>query len=136
MNKWNKRFMAIAKEVSTWSKDPNNQVGAVLVSPRRHILSTGYNGLPAGIDRVPESRKEKLFKTIHAEVNCLLHAPGEYGSTMYVTRFPCAQCAAIITQAGVIKVVCPVPETISTWADSMNAAQDLFTQSHVEITYA
>ena len=136
MNKWDTRFMAIAKEVSSWSKDPNNQVGAVLVTPRRHIISTGYNGLPAGIDRVPANRKEKLFKTIHAEINCLLHASsGPAGNTMYITRHPCAQCAATMIQAGIAWVVCPQPELKSTWSDSMITAVDLFAERCVEVTY-
>jgi dCMP deaminase len=76
MNKWDERFVRIAQEVASWSKDPGTKVGAVLVNDKR-ILATGYNGFPSGISDSLErymEREVKLAYTVHAEVNALLNA--------------------------------------------------------------
>jgi len=136
MSKWNKRMLNIAQEVASWSKDPDHKVGAVLASIDNRILSTGYNGLPAGMERLPIDKQEKLFKTIHAEVNCLIQAQGVPScTTMYITRYPCAQCAALIIQTKVARVVCPIREVKSTWSESMIAAEELFKQSFIRVDF-
>ena len=137
LNKWDKRFIEMAKLVSTWSKDPDNKVGAVLTSSDNRVLSTGFNGLPKRIDTVAKTKHEKLAMTVHAEVNCLIRAqpwPGE--KTLYVSRFPCSQCAALIIQAEVTRVVCPKPEVMSTWRFSMAVAEKLFKAAGTKIIFA
>lgn len=132
--KWDKRFTKMAKLVSSWSKDPDNKVGAVLVSEDNRILSTGFNGLPKGIDDF--SSKDKLAMTVHAEVNCLIRAqpwPGK--RTLYISRYPCSQCAALIVQAEVTRVVCPQPEKSSSWHNSMQVADALLASALVHVTY-
>lgn len=132
LDKWQRRMLQVAELVSSWSKDPENKVGAVLTTFDNHIISTGFNGYPAGLNHTDASVKEKLFKTIHAEVNCILHAPSiPFGTVMYITRHPCAQCAAIIVQAQVTRVVCPKPEYDSSWSESMQVASDLMFDAHV-----
>lgn len=71
---WQQRFLKIAFEVATWSKD-GTQVGAVLVNRQRRILATGYNGLPAGMDDSKISDREwKIARVVHAEMNALANA--------------------------------------------------------------
>jgi len=117
LDKWDTRFLRVAREVADWSKDPGTRVGSVLVKDRR-IIATGYNGFPAGIsdsfDRYAD-REVKLSLTVHSEVNALLNA-AKNGSqtkdtTLYVTFPPCVNCATCIVQAGIIEVVSPHIET-------------------------
>ena len=113
LNKWDDRFITIAHNVATWSKDPGTKVGAVLVIDRR-IIATGYNGFPHQIsdslDRY-ENRELKLAYTVHAEVNSILNAAKNGartdGSTLYVTFPPCVSCSTSVIQAGITHVVCP-----------------------------
>ena len=132
VTKWDKRFMEVAVLVSSWSKDPDNQVGAVLTTPDNRIISTGFNGLPKNIEAyTPNS---KLAKTIHAEVNCIIQASSlPVGCTIYVTRFPCSQCAALIVQTGISRVVCHDMEPGSTWYPSMIVATELLSEANIVI---
>jgi len=138
-DKWDERFIRIAHEVATWSKDPGTRVGAVLVSEKR-ILATGYNGFPSGIEDNLErylSREVKLAYTVHAEVNALLNAARNgaktEGSTLYTTFHPCVNCAASVIQGGIAKVVCPTVESApERWHDSFNRARDLLREAGVE----
>ena len=113
IDKWDKRFLRIALEVSEWSKDPGTRVGAVLVLDRR-IIATGYNGFPKGIADTSvryDDRDTKLMLTVHAELNALLNAAKSgamtKGSTLYVTFPPCVNCCTAALQSGVERVVCP-----------------------------
>lgn len=112
---WDEYFMGVAYLSSMRSKDPNTQVGACIVSPKNKILSMGYNGLPIGCsdDEFPWNRVEKdpvlnkYFYTTHSELNAILNYRGGSleGSKMYVTLFPCNECAKAIIQAGITKIV-------------------------------
>ena len=76
-SKWNERYMAMAKEVAQWSKDPNTKVGAVAVGEKGQILSQGYNGFPRGIIDTPRrlnDRETKLSLVVHAEMNAIFNA--------------------------------------------------------------
>lgn len=123
-DKWHLRFLRLAREVSTWSKDPSTKVGCVIVSPDRRVVSLGFNGLPAGIrdsaDRLAD-REVKLALTLHAEENALLFAKGSVaGCAAYVTRHPCSQCAAKLIQSGVCEVCYLYDEDFEIrWADSL-----------------
>ncbi|MCO5554386.1 hypothetical protein L7F22_007916 [Adiantum nelumboides] len=114
---WDDYFMAIAFLSAHRSKDPNRQVGACLVSQDRVILGIGYNGFPRGCsdDELPWAKmavnddplQTKYPYVCHAEVNAILnknHASA-CGQRLYVTMFPCNECAKIIIQAGVAEVV-------------------------------
>ncbi|KAK9748318.1 hypothetical protein RND81_02G049900 [Saponaria officinalis] len=114
---WDDYFMAIAFLSAQRSKDPNRQVGACLVSQNGVILGIGYNGFPRGCsdDKLPWAKKSKSGDPLetkypyvcHAEVNAILntnHASAA-GQKLYVTMFPCNECAKIIIQSGVAEVI-------------------------------
>jgi dCMP deaminase len=138
---WDRFHMDVARRVALLSKDPDRQVGAVLVSPERHIISTGYNGFPADVDDTIARLYDKEFKlanTVHAEVNCMLHGPSEFvdGSTLYVTRFPCCECAKRIEDYGISRVVAPRPELGHLrWGESWIRAYTVLDRANVKITY-
>lgn len=105
---WNEYFMGIALLAAQRSKDPNTQVGACIVSKDNIIISTGYNGMPKGCsdDEYPWNRDgadNKYPYVVHAELNAILNAHGRNleGSKLYVTLFPCNECAKAIIQSGV-----------------------------------
>ena len=111
---WDEYFMGVAKLSALRSKDPNTQVGACIVSSDNKILSMGYNGLPRGCsdDEFPWCREgdpldNKYFYTTHSELNAILNYRGGTldGAKMYVTLFPCNECAKAIIQAGIKTVV-------------------------------
>lgn len=135
-----RRNLEIAKQVSTYSKDPSTKVGAVIVDSLNRIVSTGYNGFPRGIADTPErlnNREEKLRLIIHAEHNAILHSPLRdlTGCTLYTYPFlPCAKCALIIIQSGIKQVVTIIPtaEQQFRWSSSFDETMDLFHEAKVE----
>lgn len=117
---WEEFFMGSAILVSARSKDPNNQVGACLVNNDKKVLSLGYNGLTRNMDDDTFDWKStgeqtgiieniKDYYVVHAERNAILNFRGNMkeleGSTLYVTWFPCNECAKEIIQVGIKKVV-------------------------------
>lgn len=114
---WDESFMLHAVVASGRSKDPNSQVGACIVGANNRILSLGYNGAPNSWndEKFPWDRNHedpKLNKypyVIHAEMNAILNYKGDNkdleGATVYVTLFPCHECAKCLAQAGIKKVV-------------------------------
>ena len=109
---WDEYFRGVAMLSGMRSKDPNTQVGACIVSNEHKILSMGYNGFPAGCsdDEFPwdrEGEDNKYFYTTHSELNAILNYRGGSleGATIYVTLFPCNECAKAIIQSGIREVV-------------------------------
>lgn len=105
---WDCRFIELAAQIATWSKDPSTKVGAVLTDHHRRVLGTGYNGFPRG---VPDNthwysdKEEKYPRVVHAEMNALLGNKTE-GATLYTYPLPpCPDCAKHIIQADVSRVV-------------------------------
>ena len=106
---WNEYFMSIADLSSKRSKDPKTKVGACIVDPiEKHIISIGYNGLPRGMidsKEIWESDEKHAF-VVHAEANAILNTNADlHGKTVYVTMFPCNECAKLLAQKGVKKIV-------------------------------
>ena len=140
-DKWDHRFIRIAFEVASWSKDPGTKVGAVLVSDRR-IVATGYNGFPTQISDSLErynDREVKLSLTVHAEVNAILNAAKNGAttdsSTLYVTFPPCVSCATAVIQAGITRVICPdLSSAPQRWIDSFTKGQDLLKEAGLLVT--
>lgn len=111
---WDEYFMGVAKLASLRSKDPNSQVGACIVNPENKILSMGYNGFPIGCsdDEFPWAREGDTLNTkyayvTHSELNAILNYRGGSleGCKIYVTLFPCNECAKAIIQAGIKTVI-------------------------------
>ncbi len=109
---WDEYFMGVALLAAKRSKDPNTQVGACVVDSNNIILSTGYNGFPTGCsdDEYPWEREGSDTKypyVVHAELNTILNANGRNlrGSRIYVSLFPCNECAKAIIQSGIKEVV-------------------------------
>lgn len=139
LRKWDQRFINVAKEVASWSKDPSTKVGAVLVSPCRKKVSWGYNGLPSSIADTDERLLNKELKnklTVHAELNCILNATDTIGWTLYVTKPPCIKCAAAIIQANIEVVVCPELDPNSSWFLDQKEAQKILIESRTVIVVA
>ena len=121
MNKWRKRFMEMTELVATWSSCVRRQVGAIIVRDKR-IMTTGYNGAPAGVKTCVEkgeclrvklgipsgTHAETCFAT-HAEQNAIIQAAREgislKGCTLYCTHQPCTVCIKMIINAGIKEVV-------------------------------
>jgi len=111
---WDEYFMGISKLSGMRSKDPNTQVGACIVSSDNKILSMGYNGFPMGCsdDEFPWEREGDLLDTkyafvTHSELNAILNYRGGSlaGAKLYVSLFPCNECAKAIIQAGIKTIV-------------------------------
>lgn len=134
--KWDKRYLELAKLVSSWSKDPSTKVGAVIVDPNNKIISVGFNGLPQYVPDDPEilnDRDRKYQHIIHAEMNAILTAQRDLtGYTIYTYPFaPCPQCASAIIQTGIIRVVSVRCED-SRWVDRLEQAKSFFDMADVE----
>lgn len=111
---WQEYFMGVARLSAQRSKDPNTQVGACIVNPDMRIVGIGYNGMPTGCcdDSLPWERQGSFLETkyayiCHAEMNAIMNKNSSdlKNCTMYVDFFPCNECAKLIIQAGIIRVV-------------------------------
>lgn len=111
---WDEYFMGVAILSGMRSKDPHTQVGACIVSPDNKILSMGYNGFPKGCSddvfpwkREGEPLDNKYFYTTHSELNAILNYRGGSleGTKLYVSLFPCNECAKAIIQAGIREII-------------------------------
>lgn len=139
--KWHRRFLDIAQVVASWSKDPNKQVGAVIVRQDRTVASFGYNGFPRGVNDDPvilADREEKNARIVHAEVNAVLNARERLdGHTLYVwppgSGPTCDRCAGVVIQSGINRVVYEHTDVKSNWAQAHERAIDMYTQAGVVI---
>ena len=111
---WDEYFMGVAMLSGMRSKDPNSQVGACIVSEDNKILSMGYNGFPKGCsdDEFPWAREgeplvTKYLYVTHSELNAILNYRGGSleGAKLYVSLFPCNECAKAIIQSGMKEVI-------------------------------
>ena len=110
---WDEYFMGLAHLSALRSKDPNTQVGACIVDQDNKVVSIGYNGMPRGCadEEFPWEREGGFLDTkyayvVHAELNAILNSPRSVnGCTLYVSLFPCNECAKAIIQSGIKKVI-------------------------------
>jgi len=135
---WDKTFLNLCDEIAQRSKDPSTKVGACIVAPDKTIVSMGYNGFPRGCNDAQalyEDRAIKLMRTIHAEVNAIITAKRDLtGCTLYVSPLhPCANCAAIIVQSGIKRVVYKASDAVPRWADSFQNAAMMFLEAGVKV---
>lgn len=136
---WDVRFLRIAREISSWSKDPSTQIGAVAVRDRR-ILASGYNGFPRGIEDLSErlnDRETKHKYVVHAEQNLIYnateHGVSLKGASVYVWGLPnCSECTKGLIQVGVKEIICATPVATSVrWMDSYKLSQELMKEAGV-----
>ena len=133
MDKWDKRFMEVAALIATWAScyQPERKIGAVIVKNKR-ILTTGYNGAPAGIrtcvergecmrkkQGIASGTRHELCYAIHAEQNAIIQA-ARYGinitgASIYVNTQPCIVCAKMLINAGIDEIVYqnPYPDELA-----------------------
>jgi dCMP deaminase len=110
---WDTYFMGVAMLSSMRSKDPSTQVGACIVNDKKRIIGIGYNGFPYGCedDAFPWENNNSYLESkypyvVHAEPNAILNASCSLeGATLYVTLFPCNECAKLIIQSGIREIV-------------------------------
>lgn len=138
---WVQHFMEVAKLTSEKSKDTSTKVGAVITDFEHTQLSSGYNGLPRGVQYIPERLerplKYKYFE--HAERNAIYNAVRNgvplRDSKLYVTSFPCTDCARAIIQSGINHVYyLENPELESRWGDDMSIAAQMLGEAGVHLT--
>jgi dCMP deaminase len=137
---WDQRFLSLAEHVANWSKDPSTKVGAVIADPLCRIVSLGYNGFPRGVrddkERL-ENRELKYRFVVHAERNALLFAGRPLtGCTLYTYPFqPCSQCAAMIVQAGIKRVITLNAPVEQRWVDDFTVAKTILREGGVYLDF-
>lgn len=138
---WDTYFMALAKLSSMRSKDPNTSVGAVIVDDMNRIVSIGYNGFPRGCDddRLPWEREGSYLDTkyayvVHAELNAILNSSRPVsGCRIYVSLFPCNECAKAIIQSGIKEIVYESDKYAET--DSVIASKRMLNEAGVTLRH-
>ena len=109
---WQEYFMGLAHLSALRSKDPNTQVGACIVDDDNKVVTIGYNGMPRGCNdsdmpwaREGGFKETKYAYVVHAELNAILNSPRSLkNTTLYVSLFPCNECAKAIIQSGIKKI--------------------------------
>lgn len=141
---WQQFFMGVAILASLRSKDSSTQVGSVIVDSENKIISTGYNGFPklkdADADLIfPWSKNStdqyetKYPYVIHAEANSILNASQPVkGCSLYVTWYPCHECAKLIVQSGISKVVYLNKHTHSDYDKSLQVSETMFKLARID----
>ena len=138
---WDEYFMGLAFLSSMRSKAPSTQVGACIVDEDRKIIGIGYNGFPMGSsdDNMPWNKEGDFLETkypyvVHAELNAILNSIKSLkNSIIYVTHFPCNECAKAIVQAGIRKVVFYSDKHKN--LDSTRASKMIFENAGVEMSH-
>ncbi len=136
LNKWDKRFLRLSREVSGWSKDPSTQVGAV-ITRGKHIVSLGFNGFPPTIEDKSfwlSDREIKLKLIIHGEINAIINAKGPVdGCTLYTYPLaPCNECAKFIAACNIKRVVSIVSNN-PRWIDSLRTTEFIFEVANIQL---
>ena len=136
-DKWDKRYLELAKHIAQWSKDPSRKIGAVAVGQNGEVLAQGYNGFPRGIedsqDRLND-RPTKYQYVVHAEMNVIfnssLNGVSLNGSTLYVWGLPvCSDCAKGIIQVGIERAVMNDQVIPDSWKDSASKTFEMFDEA-------
>ncbi len=146
--KWDQRFLRLALEIASWSKDESTKVGSVVVGPKREIRSTGYNGIPRGVDDDVAARHERPLKYSffeHSERNCCYDAARRgvslEGCTIYIASFPakfgpCDNCCRAIIQSGIVRVVIEPPAgDLERWKESFQVGETMLLEAGVRINH-
>jgi dCMP deaminase len=140
LSEWGNRYLSLAKEISTWSKDPSRKIGAVAVGEKGQILAQGYNGFPRGIldsaDRYND-RPTKYKLVVHAEMNVIYNATFNgvslNGARLFVYGLPvCSECAKGIIQVGIQSVTVYTDDAVpAVWTESFELTDNMFKEAGV-----
>ena len=147
MANWKIRFLTLAGHIAKWSKDKSTQVGCVITTSDRRIISTGYNGIPRylsdSVELYPERHdreKDKYSFYEHAERNAIYNAAflgvSLNGCVLYVTLAPCLDCARAIIQSGIKKVVWDHKKTskyVSTRRLDLSKTKDILKEAEIDV---
>jgi len=131
--------LGMAQQVSSLSKDPSTQVGAVILDDKRRIVSAGYNGFARGVEDAPDrlaDRDTKYRLTIHAETNAIMFAVAPLeGCTMVCTHPCCSRCSALLIQAGIKHVIWPKPDAtfVERWSQDLELSRAQLQEAGVEV---
>ena len=144
-DKWDRRFMEVAKLVSGWSKDPSTKIGAVAVNDQNVVVGMGYNGFPRGVEDSEyrlNNRDLKYKLVVHGEVNALLEAvkTGVDMSKVRLYVYPtlmlpniCPECAKVAAQLGVGEVIGYLGETTERWQQHAEASSIILQESGIKL---
>jgi len=144
LSKWDQRYIDLAKQIASWSKDPSRKIGAVAVGSKGQILAQGYNGFSRGILDTParyNNRETKYKYVVHAEMNVIYNASFNGvsldGSSLFVYGLPvCNECAKGIIQVGIQRVLILTDEVVpQIWFDSFQLTSDMFKEANVKCTW-
>jgi dCMP deaminase len=142
MTDWDARWLDLARNIGSWSKDRSTKVGCVIAGSANQILAAGYNGFPRGVDDDVDERHDRPGKylwTEHAERNALYnaarHGVGLLGATIYVPWHPCADCARGVIQSGIMTLVTaelpPDDSRTERWGDQISIARIMLLEAGV-----
>lgn len=139
-NKWDLRFLSLARQVASWSKDPSTKTGSVIVRPDRSVASVGFNGFPSAMKDHPglyEDRDEKYSRIVHCEINALIFSREPVrGYTLYTHPFmSCDRCCVQMIQAGITRMVSPraTEDQLSRWAKAFERTRSYCRDAGVEL---
>lgn len=143
-NKWDLRFLKLAKFISEWSKDPSTQTGAVIVRPNKSICSVGFNGFPAAMEDDKnnyDNRDEKYSRIIHCEMNAVKFATEDLtGYTLYTYPFmSCDRCFVHMANYGITRFVAPVctdPDKQERWESAFARVRLYAKEMNLELVEA
>ena len=143
LDKWDQRFLKLAEDVASWSKDPSRKIGAVAIGAKGQVLAQGYNGFPRGIDDSEErynDRERKYELVVHAEMNVIYNATYSGvsldGATLYVSGLPvCSDCAKGIVQVGIKRVIMRDMEIPDSWQESWRKTQEMFDETGIQFKF-
>ena len=143
--KWDNRYLRLAREVARWSKDPSVKVGAIAVGEIGQVLAQGYNGFPRGVNDVIERYEDRPTKyryVVHAEANCIYNAAMNGTSlnnaTMYVFGLPaCNECAKAMIQVGIRRIVMPANQNVpEKWLHSCEESSQMLKEAGISYDFA
>lgn len=139
--KWDRRYLELAKEIASWSLDPSSKLGAIAVGEKGQVLATGYNGFPRGIADTQlrlNDREVKYKYVVHSEMNVIYNATYNgvslNGATLYVYGLPvCSECCKGVIQVGIKRVVMFVKKDAGDkWIKSFETTAEMFEEAGVE----
>lgn len=141
-NKWDYRYLDLAKFISFWSRDPSTKCGAAISRPDNTLASVGTNGFAIGVNDSEErwnDRPTKYSMVLHAEENAILLAREPlHGYSIYVyPMMPCSNCAARIIQSGIKRVITVegTKEQEERWGEKMELSKQMFEEAGVSLNF-